>query len=27
MIWVAFTDIYVRMVASGYWIDMNTWNN
>ena len=27
MMWVAFTDIYVRMVASGYWIDMNTWNN
>ena len=27
MIWVAFTDIYVRMVASGYWIDLNTWNN
>ena len=27
MIWVAFTDIYVRMVSSGYWIDMNTWNN
>ncbi len=27
MIWVAFTDIYVRMVASGYWVDINTWNN
>ena len=27
MIWVAFTDIYVRMVSSGYWIDINTWNN
>jgi|TARA_B100000686_G_C16527595_1_gene830579 hypothetical protein len=27
MIWVAFTDIYVRMVAGGYWVDMNTWNN
>jgi len=27
MIWVAFTDIYVRMVSSGYWVDINTWNN
>ena len=27
MIWVAFTDIYIRMVASGQWIDINTWNN
>ncbi len=27
MIWVAFTDVYVRMVSSGYWIDINTWNN
>ena len=27
MIWVAFTDIYVRMVSRGYWIDINTWNN
>ena len=27
MIWVAFTDIYIRMVASGQWIDINTWSN
>jgi len=27
MIWVAFTDIYIRMVASGQWIDYNTWGN
>ncbi len=27
MIWVAFTDIYIRMVASGQWVDINTWNN
>ena len=27
MIWVAFTDIYIRMIASGQWIDINTWNN
>ena len=25
MVWVAFSDIYVRMVASGRWIDFNTW--
>ena len=27
MIWVAFTDIYIRMLASGYWVDINTWTN
>ena len=25
MVWVAFSDIYVRMVSSGQWIDLNTW--
>jgi len=25
MIWVAFADIYVRMVAMGNWTDFNTW--
>ena len=25
MVWVAFSDIYVRMVASERWIDFNTW--
>ena len=25
MIWVAFTDYYVRMVSSGHWIDYDTW--
>ena len=27
MIWVAFTDIYIRLVSRGYWIDLNTWGN
>ena len=27
MIWVAFSDIYVRMVASGRWVDINTWGS
>ena len=27
MIWVAFTDIYVRMVSKGYWMDLSTWGN
>ena len=27
MIWVAFTDIYVRMVSKGHWIDLSTWGN
>ena len=27
MIWVAFTDVYVRLVSKGYWIDLNTWEN
>jgi hypothetical protein len=27
MIWVAFTDIYVRMVSKGIWIDLNSWGN
>ena len=27
MIWVAFTDIYIRMVSKGYWIDLSTWGN
>lgn len=26
MIWVAFADIYVRMVAMGNWTDFNTWS-
>ena len=25
MVWVAFTDYYVRMVSSGHWIDYGTW--
>jgi len=25
MIWVAFADIYIRMVSSGKWIDYSTW--
>ena len=25
MIWVAFADIYVRLVANGTWVDYNTW--
>jgi hypothetical protein len=25
MIWVAFADIYVRLVSKGIWIDLNTW--
>ena len=27
MIWVAITDVYVRMVSMGYWTDFNTWGN
>jgi hypothetical protein len=27
MIWVAFSDIYVRMVANGTWTDFNTWGS
>ena len=27
MVWVAFSDIYVRMVASGTWTDLNTWGS
>jgi hypothetical protein len=27
MIWVAFVDIYVRLVAKGYWTDFSTWGN
>ena len=27
MVWVAFSDIYVRMVASGRWTDLNTWGS
>ena len=27
MVWVAFSDIYVRMVASGAWTDLNTWGS
>ena len=27
MIWVAFADIYIRLVAVGYWIDINTWGH
>lgn len=26
LIWVGFTDIYVRLVAMGIWHDFNTWN-
>ena len=25
MIWVAFADFYIRMVANGSWVDFNTW--
>lgn len=25
MIWVAFTDYYVRMVSTGHWVDYTTW--
>ena len=27
MIWVALSDIYIRMVSKGYWVDINTWGN
>jgi hypothetical protein len=27
MIWVGFTDLYVRMVSMGIWHDFNTWGN
>ena len=27
MVWVAFSDMYVRMVASGRWVDFNTWGS
>jgi hypothetical protein len=27
MIWVALGDIYVRLVAKGYWTDFSTWGN
>ena len=27
MIWVGFTDLYVRMVSMGIWKDWNTWGN
>jgi hypothetical protein len=27
MIWVALGDIYIRLVAKGYWTDFNTWGN
>lgn len=27
MIWVGFTDFYIRMVAMGVWKDLNTWGN
>ncbi len=27
MIWVAFTDIYIRTVSKGIWIDLNSWGN
>jgi hypothetical protein len=26
MLWVAFADIYVRMVSTGQWVDYNTWS-
>ena len=25
LIWVGFTDVYVRMVSSGVWVDLSTW--
>ena len=25
LIWVGFTDLYVRMVSSGSWVDLSTW--
>lgn len=27
MIWVGFTDLYIRMVSMGVWRDLNTWGN
>jgi hypothetical protein len=27
LIWVGFTDVYVRMVSSGVWHDFSTWGN
>jgi len=27
MIWVGFTDFYIRMVSRGVWHDFNTWGN
>ncbi len=27
LLWVGFTDIYVRMVSMGVWTDLNTWGN
>ena len=27
MIWVGFTDVYIRMVSMGIWKDFNTWGN
>jgi len=27
MIWVGFTDLYIRMVSMGYWHDFNTWGH
>ena len=27
MVWVALTDIYVRLVSKGIWTDFNTWGN
>ncbi len=27
MIWVGFTDFYIRMVSMGIWHDFNTWSN
>jgi len=27
MLWVALGDIYIRLVAKGYWTDFNTWGN
>lgn len=26
LVWVAFTDLYVRLVSLGIWTDLNTWN-
>jgi len=26
LVWVGFTDLYVRLVSMGIWTDWNTWS-